>query len=147
MFRMQMRTKFDRNADGAVLEYKVGDRMKWQPVGSLEDGISWFNSPSIRFPGGNQTGWTTMNLQIHLWKTVANTLTELAGKKDVKFRIKYGTDGNASDNDGIAFDDIYIGERSRKVLLEHFTNTGSSAGSDATKFVDDFLKRQSERCH
>jgi len=142
MFRMQVRSKFDRNADGAVLEYKVGDRMKWQPVGSLEDGISWFNSPSIRFPGGSQTGWTTINAADTLWKSVANTLTELAGKKDVKFRIKYGTDGNASDNDGIAFDDIYIGERSRKVLLEHFTNTGSSAGSEATKFVDDFLKRR-----
>jgi len=140
MFRMQMRTKFDKNADGAVLEYKVGDRMKWKPVGSLDDGINWFNSPSIRFPEGNQTGWTTNDAADTLWKSVANTLTDLAGKKYVKFRIKYGTDGYASDNDGIAFDDIYIGESTRKVLLEHYTNAGSRSGSEATAYVNEIIK-------
>jgi hypothetical protein len=70
------------------------------------------------------------------WKESRHTLDELKGLKDVKFRIAYGSDGNSTENDGIAFDDIWIGERSRNVLLEHFTNISRTESSLANSMVN-----------
>jgi hypothetical protein len=137
MIRLKLWKRFDRDRDGATLQYKVGDTLAWQHVGSLDDGINWFNSAVIKGrPGGNQIGWTTKGSPDTKWIESRHTIDELQGKKDVKFRIAYGSDGTSQDNDGIAFDDIRIGERTRKVLLEHFTNTKSTENSEATELVN-----------
>lgn len=70
-----------------------------------------------------------------------HTLDDLSGKKDVKFRIAYGSDATGQNNDGIAFDDIRIGARTRKVLLEHFTNLSSVAGSNSNTTVSGLATR------
>lgn len=135
---------FDRDRDGAALQYQVGDTTVWQPVGTIQDdGIKWFNSALIKGkPGGQQIGWTagSGNTKDQEWVESRHILDELAGeKKDVKFRIAYGSDGTAKDNDGIAFDDIWIGERTRGVLLEHFTN--ANALSPASKTADSLVNK------
>jgi hypothetical protein len=139
--------RFDRDRDGAVLQYQVGDTNTWQPVGTIDDdGIKWFNSALITGnPGGKQIGWTAGagNIKDASWVESRHILDELAGeKRDVKFRIAYGSDGTAKNNDGIAFDDIWIGERTRGVLLEHFTNANSSASpqsKNANDLVNNFV--------
>jgi len=145
MIRIKLRTQFDRNRDGAVLQYMIGDVGKWQPVGTLDDGINWFNSPLIKGePGGEQIGWTTNNPRDTLWKEAHHILDDLKNSTDVKFRIAYGSDGTAQDNDGIAFDDIWIGERTRNVLLEHFTNTSDLENSDAAAMVNTIALNKTE---
>jgi hypothetical protein len=42
-------------------------------------------------------------------------------------------------NEGFAFDDIYIGERSRLVLLEHFTSAADSACKNANNAVNNLV--------
>lgn len=138
MIVMNIWKRFNRNHDGVALQYKIGDDQNWQHVGTLEDGINWYNSSLIKGkPGGEQIGWTTLNEPDSGYVLSVHTLDELLGKSDVKFRIAYGSDGTYSDNDGFAFDDIWIGERSRNVLLEHFTNVtnSTSANSQVNKFV------------
>ena len=51
------------------------------------------------------------------WINVRNKLDIIEGKKDVKFRIVYGSDGTANENEGFAFDNFRISRRSRNVLL------------------------------
>jgi len=136
---------FTRDIDGAVLQYKIGDRDEWQTVGAIDDGIQWYNSAVIRGkPGGNTMGWTTRGEPDNEWVNSIHTLDELKGKSDVVFRIAYGSDGSDMKNDGIAFDDIRIVERSRKILLEHFTNLTDESGFNADGLVNKISKSRKE---
>jgi hypothetical protein len=143
MISLQLFNRFDINRDGAVLQYKVGDTGGWVLVGSVNDGINWFNSTLIKGkPGGDQMiGWTTGTSLDIKWGSANHTLDALTGKKDVEFRISYGSDGTSQANEGIAFDDIRIGARTRKVLLEHFTNLTSVASSNANTTVTGLATR------
>jgi hypothetical protein len=142
MISMQLWKRFDKNRDGAALQYKIKDST-WVYVGTLDDGINWYNSTLIKGkPGGAQMiGWTTGTSQDIAWGEARHTLDELSGKKDVKFRIAYGSDGTSAGNEGIAFDDIRIGARTRKVLLEHFTNLSSKASSNSNTTVTGLATR------
>lgn len=136
---------FTRDIDGAVLQYRIGDGDEWKTVGAIDDGIEWYNSAVIRGkPGENQMGWTTRGEPDDKWKNSIHTLDELKGKTDVVFRLAYGSDGSDMDNDGIAFDDIWIGERSRSILLEHFTNITDESGYNADALVDTIVSHRSE---
>jgi hypothetical protein len=143
MISMELFKRFDNNRDGAALQYKIRDSRNWVLIGSEDDGINWYNSTVIRGkPGGDQQiGWTSGVAKDVTWAESRHTLDELSGKKDVKFRIAYGSDGNAVGNEGIAFDDIRIGPRSRKVLLEHFTNLTNSASSNSNTIITGLAKR------
>ncbi|MBN1107476.1 MAG: T9SS type A sorting domain-containing protein [Bacteroidales bacterium] len=137
----------EKDRQGAALQYKIGDTGNWEYVGTLFDGIRWYNSALIKGrPGGEQIGWTTdPNADPDTsFVNSRHKLDELGGQKDVKFRIAYGSDGTTTGYDGLAFDDIWIGPRSRHVLLEHFTNTFSSPGSTATAMVDTVYKYNSD---
>ena len=137
MIRLNLWRRFELNRDGAALQYKVKDEKDWHYVGTVDDGITWFNSAVIKGkPGGEQLGWTTIGTPDTKWIEARHNLDDLKGKKDVKFRIAYGSDGSSTNNDGIAFDDILIGERTRNVLLEHFANTSSMASSEATAMIN-----------
>ncbi len=147
MISIRLWTNFDKNRDGAALQYRIkdariGDKEDWQYVGSYLDGINWFNSTLIQGrPGGDQIGWTAGSDLDKGWGEAKHKLDDLIGKKDVKFRVVYGSDGTAQENDGLAFDDVWIGRRSRGVLLEHFTNNSSADASAATAVVSDLSNR------
>jgi hypothetical protein len=141
MITLQTFKIFEKNRNGAALQYKTEDA-DWKYVGTLDDGINWYNSTLINGkPGGDKIGWTTLGETGDVdYLPSSHALDELKGMKNVKFRIAYGSDGNSLDKEGIAFDDIWIGERTRKVLFEHFTNTFSKKGSEATTFVNKITK-------
>ena len=137
MIKMNLWKRFDNNRDGAALQYKLGDTGDWEYVGTLDDGINWYNSALIEGrPGGDQIGWTSKGAAETTWSEARHKLDVLKGKSDVKFRIAYGSDGTSHNNDGMAFDNIWIGERTRYVLLEHFTNTSNLKCSQATELVN-----------
>jgi hypothetical protein len=137
MISLKLWRRFDRNRDGAAIQYKAGDYTDWEYLGTLGDGIEWFNSTLIKGrPGGDQIGWTTLSAPDADWTEARRRLDELNGKRDVKFRIAYGSDGTSQENEGIAFDDIRIGTRTRNVLLEHFTNNSSSSVINANLIVN-----------
>lgn len=142
MITLQAFKIFEKNRNGAALQYKT-EGSDWKYVGTLDDGINWYNSTLINGkPGGDKIGWTTLsdeNADVD-YVPSSHALDELKGKKNVKFRLAYGSDGNSLDREGIAFDNIWIGERTRKVLFEHFTNTFSKKGSEATAFVNKIIK-------
>ena len=137
MISLNIWKKFDKNRDGAALQYKIGDNPDWNYLGTLNDGINWFNSTLIKGrPGGDQIGWTTGPSPDTSWVLASHKLDILKGKKDVKLRISYGSDGTSQNNEGTAFDDIWIGERTRNVLLEHFTNSSSPASKSSNVIVN-----------
>lgn len=120
---------YSENSDGAVLEYWTPEN-DWKALGKVDDKINWYNSDEIEgTPGLGKIGWTSKDAigQDNNWVDVRHSLDVLINEPSVKFRIAYGTKlYNNLERDGIAFDDIWIGERTKKVLFEHFTNNESA---------------------
>lgn len=126
----------EQERDGGVLQYSSDNGLHWLRVGAFDDrkGVNWFNSAGILGePGNQQQGWSGT---IHSsWFNVRHDLDNLKDLQGVRFRIAFGSDASYTE-EGFAFDNFRIGERSKTALLEHFTNIGSTASASADPDVD-----------
>ncbi len=128
MIKFKLWTAPDNKRNGLVLQYH--DAAGWHNVGNIGEGINWFNSSGILGNPGDQLlqqeGWAEN--QSEGWLDARLRLDFLKGKEKLSFRFAYGAESGGSQNiyDGFAFDDIWIGERQRLVLLENFTNMSSA---------------------
>lgn len=122
--------------DGAVLQYNITGNVEnvlnspdpdgdWVTVGEVGSGINWYNENGISNSPGNQTtvstGWTGKYAQ---WRKAIYKLDEVTGMQKVVFRIAFAS--SQPRGEGFTFDNVFVGERSRVVLLENFTNSFSS---------------------
>lgn len=122
--------------DGAVFQYnedgKIEDEASWSVLGDVGTGINWYDGSGISNSPGNQSssdyGWTGTYTG---WKKAIYKLddvkpaTPTSPDSLIVFRVAFGA-GNRQQS-GFAFDNVFIGERSRVVLLENFTNTSPEA--------------------
>ncbi|QOI98199.1 MAG: autotransporter-associated beta strand repeat-containing protein [Flammeovirgaceae bacterium] len=127
--------------DGAVLQYSTDGGINWHIIGDDSGpGINWYNGRALTGNPGiqplGQFGWTDRQGG---WKNARHNLDQIpmADRDQVIFRIAFGSN---SDNgtpppvngvpdlpfDGFAFDNVFIGEKQRNVLVEYFTNSGIS---------------------
>jgi len=139
MIELDIMRSFMPLRDGSVLQYQIGRDEGWQTLGGPESGIEWYSSFKINnLPGGSETGWGLEYYDPdHSWVRAIHDLDKLAGKESVMFRIAIGTEGvEGVGNQGFAFDNIMIGERSKLVVLEHFTNSSDAASKAADDVVD-----------
>src|SRR5690606_4889098 len=88
--------------------------------------IEWYNSANLTGnPGGQDNfAWSASSGE---WKNARYSLDAIpsALRNRVIFRIAFGAnDDNLQGSvlNGFAFDNVYIGEKKRNVLVEHFTN-------------------------
>ncbi|MEQ8925944.1 MAG: PKD domain-containing protein, partial [Fulvivirga sp.] len=130
--------------DGAVIEYSLtgfgtasANESSWQLIGDLESGINWYDQRDIANAAGliNSTnvGWSEEESD---WKNSRNTLSSIASTPRVQFRVSFksGLNDNVHESDGLAFDNFFIGQRTRTVLVENFTNINgpqSTIGNEA----------------
>lgn len=120
--------------DGAVLQYNTTGNIEketdWQVVGLIGQGVNWYDESGISSRPGNQAandlGWTGAYGE---WKTATFKLDNLIGVPNVVFRIAFAS--NAPRREGFAFDNVFIGERTRTVLIENFTNSSAAANGTA----------------
>ncbi|MDX9696167.1 MAG: PKD domain-containing protein, partial [Bacteroidales bacterium] len=120
MIKIDYLSQTEKDRDGAVIQFSdtLGG---WKTIGIPGEGVNWYNSYVINgSPANQQLGWT--GAISNEWQTGKFILDELVGRSTVRFRIVFGSDAAAAD-EGFAFDNIWIGERQRVVLLEHFTNS------------------------
>jgi PKD repeat protein len=121
--------------DGAVLQYSIDGGANWLVIGDIGGaGINWYNRGALVGNPGLQTigqyGWTGIQ---DGWKTARFNLDMIdpADRDLIIFRIAFGSNNDNGNPDrpyeGFAFDNIFIGEKSRNVLVEYFTNAGISA--------------------
>jgi hypothetical protein len=120
------------NIDGMVLEY-YDTSYTWQVLGNKNKGVNWYQSDFILSRPGNQLtatyprGWTG---QSNGWDRVRYRLDQFKGQDNIRFRLAFASsdqspnvDMGADSLDGAAFDNVYVVERTRNVLLEHFSNS------------------------
>ncbi|MEX0988026.1 MAG: T9SS type A sorting domain-containing protein [Bacteroidales bacterium] len=151
MIRMDVMRSFDRNRGGAVLQYSLNNGTNWQTLGNIGEGINWYNSfEIINRPGGGRSGsgssigWSGENIfnPDTSWITVAHDLDDLLDERLVIFGIFYATDGASALDpppQGFAVDNIYIGERTKRGIVEHFTNAYDQASFDADQKINNFV--------
>lgn len=124
--------------DGAVLQVNTSGDIEldanWTVVGAVGEGVNWYDQGGIASKPGNQpagdVGWTGSSLdgRYTTWKNARFKLDNLIGLKNVTFRIAYAS--TLSAREGFAFDNIFIGERNRNVIVENFTNTSAAANAN-----------------
>lgn len=124
--------------NGAVLQYMDVLDEGWKTVGTGTPGIGWYNTTDIlQQPGGSSEGW---GLEVfdpdEDWVEVAHDLEQVSGSTNVTFRLALATNGRESlGNQGFAFDDFSIGERTKMTVLEHFTDYSD----DSSRIADDLI--------
>lgn len=158
VFQMDIWYTTAQGLAGAVLQYNLTDATEnddsWQTLGAVNNGLNWYNASGIQGRPGNQSsganvGWTGIITEPEegLWTTAAYNLDFLAGQPSVRFRIAFGNVEIEAQEDqgGFAFDNIFIGERSRVVLLENFTNLSNAANSAShNQYFKNFIGPRSE---
>ena len=127
-------------ADGVIVQYTIDD-ITWNRLGSINDGINWYNasqlpsSPGDQPPGSGNQGWSGPGDSS--WFEVRNSLDTLVGQSYVRLRIAFSS--VSQNGEGFAFDDIWIGERTRGVLVEHFTNSDDFNSFNSNPGLNDII--------
>ena len=147
IFKMDLMKSFKPEMDGAVLQYQDMVSEGWKTIGNVEEGINWYNATELfNKPGGSSFGWGLDPFNPdRVWVNSSHDLDMVAGLSHVKFRVAIATGGTEEIeegryNQGFAFDNIFIGERIRRSLLEYFTNSASIVCKEADDVVDNFAK-------
>ncbi len=139
LIQVDIMKSFVPNLTGSVLQYQDVVKEGWKTVGLYEEGINWYNSNTIfKNPGGSKYGWGLNVFEPDIdWVTAKHDLDMIAGKPRIKLRFVIGTNGKQGiGNQGFAFDNLFIAERTRYSLLEHFTNSGDVASRLADTYLD-----------
>jgi PKD repeat protein len=148
----------ETNLDGAVLQYSIDGGITWAIVGptpgvpNRDEGINWFNGVGIFSNPGSQPigpallsyGWTSKQ---QTWKNARFKLDLIpkANRGQVRLRIAFASnDGNASGTtfDGFAFDNFFVGDKTRNVLVEHFTTYTLNASLVEDAYLNNLLESQ-----
>ena len=140
MIQMDIMRSFVPTRDGAVLQYQASKEEGWKTVGEPGSGIEWYGNMALtNKPGGNDYGWSLdLFNPDDAWVRAVHGLDAVAGEPSVTFRVAIGTGSNEPGygNQGFAFDNVSIGERTKLVLLEHFTNSSDITSRAADNVVD-----------
>jgi PKD repeat protein len=142
---LDIKRSLHRNRDGASLQYTVDDGQNWRNVGDEDDGgIEWYNSTGITpTVGGLHTGWTgtSSGEEDEEWSEAVHDLDAVAGKPEVRFRVAFGSlaDERTETNDGFAFDNFRIDQRTRLSVLEYFTNANNSDCVDSDTAIMEIM--------
>lgn len=113
----------ERRFDGLSFQYSLDAGANWSNLGSINsnsncEGANWFNFDPVNFVGG--PGWSG-NIQpttgscvggggSAAWLTARHSLSSIAGATGVLFRFVFAAGTTCNDFDGIAIDDVRIGE-------------------------------------
>jgi hypothetical protein len=136
--------------DGVVLQYSTNGGFSWEAIGDISGaGINWYNRGALVANPGlqpiGQFGWTGIQTG---WKTARFNLDMIPDslRNEVIFRVAFGSN---SDNgtpsrpyEGFAFDNVFVGEKQRNVLVEHFTNSQWAPATQANDDLDTLYRQQ-----
>ena len=129
--------------DGCVVQYSVDGGSTWETVGNADGyGINWYNKRDVSSQPGGQDNFAWSDTT-KVWRNARFNLDKIPLDKRalVVFRIAFASNDD-NDNDktpygGFAFDEIYIGEKNRNVLVEHFTNDNYGPSNLADQTLQD----------
>jgi PKD repeat protein len=135
------------NYDGIGLQYSPNGGTTWINVGNVNDPadchtLNWFNSTNITalnlasprqgWSGTSTTGGCASGGGSDGYVTAAHCLIDLPTNAPVKFRFIFGAGTICNTFDGVAIDDLYIGEAPPLTPAFNFTCAGNTINFNAT---------------
>ncbi len=145
-----------KDVDGAVLQYTLDNGSTWQVLGDLDEGVHWYDVKGINTSPGEQTsvglGWsrvgdsTWYEAKFNL-DQVKQEVLKIGPGTNIRFRFAFSADGFTPSDlivEGFAFDDFFIGERKKMVLIEHFSNIYETK---QTNYIQNFVDGQQGMVH
>jgi PKD repeat protein len=151
------------SSDGVVLQFSTDGlnitdpNKQWTTgtggtIGTTTSGINWYDLSAIAGKPGEQPtndfGWSRLLVpsEANGWEESKHTLgqNEISGMAKVVFRFALGSANQTPANDGFAFDNVRIGNRTRIVLVENFSNTNSTASKTENDFLRGFQTGDTE---
>ncbi|MEM6522391.1 MAG: PKD-like domain-containing protein [Bacteroidota bacterium] len=152
MISMDIWVDTQQGFDGVVLQYSTDGGLTWANVGDLVRGVAWYDSEGLNSSPGDSDGnfnegdqgWS---IPTDGWVSARFSLEEIpfVERGFVRFRVAFGSDGSdppGTNLNGFAFDNVFIGNKQRIVLLEHFTDNGSQVSLDANQRLNDIAQEQ-----
>jgi hypothetical protein len=131
---------------GATIEASTNGGTTWQRIGGIGEGINWYDFPNVIGNPGNQSisqgaqAWTG---QYGGWKVAKIGLPQYSFQPNVRIRIAFGSGLDSLGlADGFALDSVHVGNKTKLVLLEHFTNNNVTAANDAIQYIDLIRERR-----
>ncbi len=136
MLALKLSSKITDKPAGGILEASIDEGLNWIKVGNVDEGLGWYNvsgvvSTPFTYLANNTNnnplaqGWATDTINFDNTKLSRISLQQFAGQTSVRLRINFAAvaDVNAVRYAGIGIDSIWIGNRTKRVVMEHFTNT------------------------
>lgn len=117
-FKYYMKT--ESCCDRVWLEYSLDD-LNWVIIGNHNKGDNWHNSANEPFWSGDSEGW----------KIAQHELKQIPRGQNVRFRFRFHSDFNTSD-DGFIFDDFQVWESFNDVELSALLSPALSSCSYST---------------
>ncbi len=147
--------------DGVALQYFDDQLLRWVTVGEEAKGVNWYNNESALglydydptepyLPGvSSLNAWSSTvgfigTNNATAMQTARYRLDQLKGRNNVQFRIAFGglNTPNLSAKEGFMFDNVWVGERRRNVLIEHFSNMNHPNMGVNTQHVNGLIFNQ-----
>jgi hypothetical protein len=144
MVRMNTWVSAESQVDGVNFQYCIMDTVfgseTWKTLGKVGQGLNWYNSSIIVTKEGFEGGWTGTGATD--WQLSAHELDNVKAEADgkpVRFRFSFTSNNENPPGiyNGFAFDNFFIGERNRIVLVENFRNTSTVMGTEITDWEND----------
>lgn len=131
MLSMAIFRDLEDRSDGVVVQYSIDGGNVWTLLGEIGEGRNWYNRNALPGNPGNQAlgqfGWSGSPQEWEIARFYLDTIP-MSARENVRFRVAFGSDAQSlGDFTGFAFDDFFVGNRTRQVLAEVFTNTNSQA--------------------
>lgn len=97
----------ENNWDGSWVELSTDGGTTWNLVGSVGEGVNWYNSNNF-FNGNIEQGFTGLSAGGPSWMIAEHLLDGAAGSSDVRVRIVFSSDASVNGYEGVAVDDVRI---------------------------------------
>ena len=143
MMKFDFISDLELNRDAVLLEYSVVKDV-WNAIGVYGEGVKWYNSFNITGSViGQSSGWTGNGYSLNTaetsaWNNAKYWLDDIKGEAGVRFRFVLGSD-SYNTAEGFAIDNVWIGERNRMVLLEHFANPAEDDFENTQSIISNIL--------
>jgi Secretion system C-terminal sorting domain len=140
--------------DGVALQYFDTVSNHWKTIGRTNQGVDWYNNntalglydydPTVPYNPNvsSLAAWSgrigTQGVANQtVFKSARYRLDELKGRDNVQMRLVFGAVNtpNLAQKEGFAFDNVWVGERRRGVLVEHFTNLNDNLSFTNTQQI------------
>ena len=156
MIAFDYRIDTQEGFDGTVAQYfanGINEKKTWSNIGVKDQGVNWYNSSNYitSNPGDQNTilpvGWNGEMSKSEGWIDGRFNLDDISfqSRNNIQIRFAFASNGENpiySDFKGFALDNVFIGEKTKNVLVEHFTNSNIPEEKSGDEYIRGLYSKQ-----